>query len=41
MPVIAYVLIQVKGGKAGQIAEDILKFEGIRWLIQLLECMIS
>ena len=30
MPVIAYVLIQVKGGKAGQIAEGILKFEGIR-----------
>ena len=30
MPVIAYVLIQVKGGKAEQIAEDILKLEGIR-----------
>jgi DNA-binding Lrp family transcriptional regulator len=30
MPVIAYVLIQVKGSKAEQIAEDILKLEGIR-----------
>jgi len=26
----AYVLIQVKGGRAGQIAENISKFEGIR-----------
>lgn len=30
MPVNAYVLIQVKGSKAGQIAEDILKLEGMR-----------
>ena len=26
----AYVLIQVKGGRAGQIAENISRFEGIR-----------
>jgi DNA-binding Lrp family transcriptional regulator len=26
----AYVLIQVKGGRAGQIAENISKLEGIR-----------
>jgi DNA-binding Lrp family transcriptional regulator len=30
LPVIAYILIQVKGSKVGQIAEDISKFEGIR-----------
>jgi DNA-binding Lrp family transcriptional regulator len=30
MPVVAYVLIQAKGGKAGEISEEISKFEGVR-----------